>query len=310
MLSLTSELEALRERGAVDARRAEMLLRAERREVFSLHYEIRVAAYVAVAMIVGAVGAILKNNLERTGPLTIVLVVAVAAAALLAYAVAQKRRGTFTIFTDYLALLGALLVSADLGYAEQQFDLFGRYGFDHLLVLAAFHAVYAYVLESKLLLSLSLALLAAWFGIDRTMAGAFTQPVDLGRQAFLCAAAIIAWRFVHGRISRKRELDAPFEHFAVNLLGFGVTAYVAEEAVEWLGVLLMIAFVAGVGMTAVRRRSELYLLYTLFHGITAASILVNRHVSVDVLQFLWFVGVFIGAMAALFVAHMRWRFDR
>lgn len=309
MLSLVDELNSMRDRGALEPRRAETLLRIERRELLSVHYELRVVVYAAVAMIATAVGAVLKKNLDRIGPITIALILAAAAAGLYAWGFARMRRNSYSLFDDYLMLLAALLVSADVGYVEQQFDLLGENGFDHLVILAAVHAAFAYALGSRLILAVSITSLAAWFGIDRHLETLFDAPSELGRQALICAVLVAVWRWLHGRFSRVRRLDRTFEHFAVNLAGFGATAYVSDDSLEALGLVLLALFVVSVTMLAVKRHSELFLLYTLFHAISGISVSVTRHVEDDVLITLYFLFVFSAAIVTLFAAHMRWRFD-
>lgn len=309
MLSFASELQSLRERGAIDSSRAEALLRIERRELFSLHYEIRIAGWISVALIATAVGWILKRNIARLGPLTIALLLAAAAAALYVYAFAKKRRNAYAILDDYLAFLAALLVSADAGYIEQQFDLLGPRGFDHLAILTVVHAFFAYLFGSKLILSLSLTALAAWFGIDRRLHTLLDTPLEIGLQALLCGVVVVAWRFVHRKVSSQRALDRPFEHFAVNLFGIGAVAITSDAHAERAGLALLSLFVAAIGWLAVKRRSELFVLYALLYALIGVSTVVVRHLHDEVLITLYFLVTCSAAIATLFVVHRRWRFD-
>src|SRR5207249_3365023 len=146
-----------------------MRLAEERREVFSLFGELRAASWLAVALVTTGVGIVIKNNADRIGPLTIVAALLIAAAACYAFALTSRRRlagATRTIVVDYVLLLGALLVSAAVGYAESQFHLLGPNWSRHLLFLALFHISTAYLTDSRLVLSAGLAALAAWFGAE------------------------------------------------------------------------------------------------------------------------------------------------
>ena len=74
-------------------------------------------------MITG-VGILVKDHLDRIGPLTLILALAIAGAACYGPAIRAKSRvGGQSTVTDYLLLLGALIISADVGYAESQFHL-------------------------------------------------------------------------------------------------------------------------------------------------------------------------------------------
>ena len=88
-------------------------------------------------------------------------------------AVRARRAGrALTVAGDYLLLLAALLVSADLAYAERQFTLLGPLWSWHLLLLAIVHAAIAYAFASPLVLAASLTALAGWFGVGGTFGDA------------------------------------------------------------------------------------------------------------------------------------------
>src|SRR5688500_20269789 len=126
MLSLDSELEA----AALPDEMKRRLLAIERREVFSVWGELRIALYAGVVLIAWGVGLWLAENVDRIGHAPIIAAVALAAAA--CYAIAARiafgrgagkdeaRVGT----EDYLLLLASLLLSADVAYAENVYSIF------------------------------------------------------------------------------------------------------------------------------------------------------------------------------------------
>src|SRR5262249_30641471 len=182
---------------------ARRLIAIERRTVFSLHQELRAALYAAVLLVVTGVGILVKENLERIGPLTLILALALAGAACYLPAMRARRRGTpRSAAAEYLLLLGALLVSADLGYAESQFHWFGANWSRHLLILAVLHAFTAYTLDSRLVLPVALTSLAGWFGIERGPGGIGVWQIGtaaLSLRALFCAAVIFSWRMIDQR---------------------------------------------------------------------------------------------------------------
>ena len=79
--TLEPELRTLHAEGTIDDATASRALARDRREVFSLHHELRATLYAGVLLVMAGVGIILARNLERIGPLTVVLAIALAAAA-------------------------------------------------------------------------------------------------------------------------------------------------------------------------------------------------------------------------------------
>lgn len=309
MLSLERELLALRAAGELDARTAEPLLLAERRQLFSLHYELRFVTYAAMLLVVAGVGMLLRENLERIGPVTIALGIAAAAVLLYAFAWQRQVKNASSAIHEYVVLLATLLVAADLAYAERQFDLLGKYGYDHFLAVAIFSAVVAYRFDSKLVMATALAALAAWFGVDRATATLLETSSEVGTRALLCAAAILAWRELHQRSGRSVRLLPPFEHFAANLIGIGAAAWTMDDSLRWYGFALAAGLSGLLFVLARRRRSELFLLYAVAWSVFATSVLAVEYITEEALLFFYFVFAFASAITLLFVAHLRWRFD-
>ena len=310
MFSLKPELLSLRERELIAPASADKLIAIEERRLLSAHYELRIATYLGVLLILGGVGELLRQNLDRIGPVTIVVGIAVAAMLLYAFAWSRKKRGTFSIFHEYVVLLASLLVAADVGYAEKTFDLLGSRGLEHLIVIAIFHAAVAYLFDSKLVLSSSLMALAAWFGIDRTFDRIFNSTWEVGRQALLCAAVVMLWREIHRRAGGSATLIPPFEHFAANLAGIGACMWTLDRNYEWVGYLLAFAVAAVIFAIAIRRHSELFLLYAIGYALWGMSAFVVREFhDVEAFLFIYFIFAFGAAIVTLFVAHMKWRFD-
>ena len=87
----------------------ERLRRLESRQLFSLHRELLIALYAGVATLVAGVGLLVRDNLDRIGPATLVAALLAAAGACYATAIRTRRRGaTRSLAGDYLLLLGAV----------------------------------------------------------------------------------------------------------------------------------------------------------------------------------------------------------
>lgn len=254
MLSLEREIDALRP--ALGDARAGALIARERREVFSLHPELRLAAWAGAMLLASAAGIVLKERLS-------LLMIPAAAAC---YAWVWWHRSGATIADDYVLLLGGLLVSAEVVQLHRPRPF---------LILAIVHGLGAYVYGSRILLSLSIAGLAAAMGIERGRA--FEWNAALAPRAFLTAAMLIAWRELHRRLASQPFLRV-FEYFAMNLTLWGSLTLLTENGTFVLGCLLTIALAAAAMGWGFLQRSEPFVLIALVYGVIAAEALVVHYV--------------------------------
>ena len=272
MHTLEPELRILHAEGVIDDATAASALALDRRVVFSLHLELRVALYAGVLLVMAGVGILLARNLDRIGPLAVVLVIALAAAACGVPALRAKLAGrALTVAGDYLLLLAVLLGSAGLAYAERQFTLLGPWWSWHLLLLAVVHAAIAYRFTSPLVLAASLTSLAGWFGAGGTLGDVlhFSESMPaLGARALACAATIAAWRYVDRRMRPGTRFSDVFDHFAANLASWGAIAW----CLEWPWLAAGLPLLAAFAYASVRRGlvtgREAFLVY----GIVYAAI--------------------------------------
>lgn len=272
MHSLEPELQALHADGTIDDATASRALALDRGKVFSLYQELRATLYAGVLLVMAGVGIILARNLDRIGPLVIVLVIALAAVACSVPATRSKLAGhKVTVAGDYLLLLAALLVSADLAYAERQFTLLGPLWSWHLLLLAVVHASIAYLFASPLVLAASLTALAGWFGVGGTLGDAlhfsYSTP-SLGVRALACSAVIAAWRYADSRARPDTSFSDVFDHFAANLAFWGAIAW----CLEWPWLAAGLPLLAGLAYASVRRGLDTGREAFLVYGIVYAAI--------------------------------------
>jgi hypothetical protein len=272
MHSLEPEYLALHAAGEIDAAAASRAVALERGAIFSVFEELRFALYASVAAITSGIAILLGKNLDRIGPLTLMVALALAAVACYGTALRTRMRGeTRSIGGDYVLLLGALIVSADLGYAESQFHWLGVHWAWYLLILAAAHAATAYALDSRLVLSASLASLAGWFGVEGNWSVLLridAMPGRAGIQAIVYGGVVLAWRELHRHLRGNPAFLYVFENFAANAGFCGALALCFVKETRLVGlVVLMSAALASIHK-ALRGNQEIFLIY----GICYASL--------------------------------------
>jgi hypothetical protein len=305
MLSYEPELERLRPLLGDPA--TDTLLARDRRAVFSLHPELRILAWGGAMLLATAAGLVLKNNLDRIGPLALAILIALAA--IPCYLFVWWRRGKAHLVDDYVLLLGALLVSADVAFIEAQFHLLGKAWHRHFLILALVHGATAYLFRSRLVLSLSIAATAAWLGLREEP---WVHEWDFAMRAFGCALLLLMWRTVHLRLDRNpaRDFAPPLEHFAANIAFLGTIALMMDRDTRSLGCVIALAVALVVVLWGLRTKREPFLLYGFLYAVLAIDVLFADNVEQETLILLFLIGSLISAIAALMVIHARvkeWR---
>jgi hypothetical protein len=330
MHSLDPELRALAVEGALDAPAAARAIALESRRVFSLHGELRLAAYAGVVAITGGVGLFVKRNFERIGPLAVLGALVLAAFAAYAWA-ARARLATSSAtrstptgaaadggapasnagaqparlapVAEYTLLLGALLASAALAFAETQFRLLGPLWSWHLLILAALHAVTAYAFRSSVVLAASLAALVGWFGVglpfDAAAHAVFGSPrsgFDFATRALACAALVAAWRVADRRARPDDAFTSTFDHALANLAMAAGVAFCVDGAWAFVGLPLVAACAWLAIRHGLRTGREAFVVYGVVYPVIALFVAVLPHVP-DVVTGFWFVLIVLGVGA-------------
>lgn len=305
VLSFENEIEQLRP--TLGDRASDVLIARERRQVFSVYPELRLASWAGVMLLATAAGIVLKNNLDRIGPLVLAVMMGLAAAA--CYAWAWWRRSRSSLVDDYVLLLGALLLSADLGFIESQFHLLGDDWQRHFLALAVVHGVTAYLFGSKMVLSLSIAALAAWFGIEAQPARVFDRnPGAFAPRALACAALLLGWRALDKRLRPASDFSPLFEHFAANLALAAGFSWMPNDDTRVMGCLFTMVLAGVVMAWGFRTRAESFVLYGFLYGVIAADVLVvNALDGYEAAALLFMTASMIAAIASLILIHTRFR---
>jgi hypothetical protein len=275
------------------------MLLGERRDVVPIGDELRGLAWLGVMLIATGVGIVVKKHFNEIGPLTIALVLAVAATACYAFAVRRQ-----SSVRDYIVLLGALLISADVGFVESQWHLLGSEWQRHFLLLAFVHAAAAYYFGNRAVLSLSIAALAAWLGIERHEI--FSSQTDLAYRALICAGILIVWRFAN----RRSDFASLFEHSAANVAFWGALMLTADSPTRVVGLLVTLIFAAASLTYGLKQRLELFVMYAGVYALIAIDIVIVDWIHEPIIASGYLLISSVAAIAALFVIHARFHEKR
>jgi Predicted membrane protein (DUF2157) len=309
MHSLEPEIVALRDTGAIAPEIADRLIRIERREILSIDSELRAILYIAVAMLTAGVGMLLAKHVHQIGPLTIVVLIAMAAGVAYAFPFRKLAGGRSQSAVDeYLLLLASLLVSADVAYAERQFHLLDKSWPRHFLLLAILHGFVAYLFTSRTVLTLSIAGLAAWLGVSTSIGTLIDADLSMAQRGFLVAALLLVWKLLN-HLRGRSEFGEVFDQFIAIIalasalkLAFGATT-------TWPGVSIVLFISAALVIAGMRLGRESFVIYAVLATLLAIDRVAFLLLEEEALRMLFLFASSIAAAFVLFRIHqrMRWR---
>jgi len=126
------------------------------------------------------------------------------------------------------------------------------------------HAVTAYTLDSRLVLSVSLTSIAGWFGVEANLNGLFQQNSSLshlGAQALYCSVTVLAWREIHRRLGGATQFGEVFDHFAANLGFWGALALTFAPDTRLAGTAVLLTVAALSIYKGLRTNQEMFVIY-------------------------------------------------
>src|SRR6266536_5291931 len=278
------------------------MLVGEHRDIVPIGTELRALAWMGVMMIATGVGIVVTKHFDQIGPLAIAIILAAAAAACYAW-IALKQPAPLD---EYIVLLGALVISADVGFIEHEWKLLGDEWQRHFLFLAVIHGVAAYFFSSRAVMSLSIASLAAWLGIEQREV--FVQSeVELAIRAFICTAILALWREVDIRVRAGPEFEPLFEHFGTNIAFWGALILTVNRDTRWTGLLIAMVLAALSLYHGVSRHRELFVIYAVVYGLIAIDIVILDRELGQIAEAAYVVFSTALAIAALIMVHFRFR---
>ena len=315
---LSEALPELVRQGVVSPERAAAPLRAARGELLSIRGELRALLYLGVLVLMAGVSILVKENLDRIGPVGIAAGIGLAAVACLGWTLHKappfswgKAESTDWSF-DYLLLLGILLLGADLAYIEVKFAALGNDWSGHLLLMSVVTAALAVRCDSRMSWTLALSTFAAWRGVaasrvfDETTGGRSLDSLRLN--LIFCGLFFVALGLAFRRFDRKAHFEPTTTFLGALATLAGVGLFALDASGPWIPwALVFLAIAVALAVIALRfRRFGLFAL-----GAVAAYAALTRLafevVSDEFFGCLWFAGTCTGMIVLLFLVQRRFR---
>ncbi|HEY0515193.1 MAG TPA: DUF2157 domain-containing protein [Thermoanaerobaculia bacterium] len=315
---VASAIPQLVEAGVLPPDEAPRLLRVARGELLSVCWELRTLLYAGVLLVMGGVGLLVEENLDRLGPVTIAAAIGLAAAAALGWVwrgappFSWREAPSPNLAFDYVLLLGVLLAAADLAYVEVRFTPLGAHWPWHLLIVAVFTALAAFRFDSRVVFSLALSTSAAWRGVSvahfgsKLLDGWFDTGDKVRWNAIACGALFVVLGFVLARTGRKAHFEPVATHLGWLLILVSLASGIEEPGWRsWTLALLL----AGAGLAAGAFRCRRFPLFA--YGVVAVYAAVTRlafaGIDVATLGCFWFFVTPLLVIGGLIVAQRRMR---
>jgi len=315
---VANAIPKLVESGILPPENAPLLLRVARRELVSVHWELRMLLYAGVLLLTGGVGVLVAENLDRIGPVAIAAGIGLAAAAALLWVwrisppFSWREVKSPNLAFDYMLLLGVLLAAADLAYVEVQFTALGAHWTWHLLIVAVLTALAAFRFDSRVVFSLALTTFAAWRGVSVAWFGPgllWDRAESAVRwSSIACGVLFVVLGFLLKRMDRKAHFEPLATHLGW-LLIFGGLASGLGEAGFWLFYALGL-LLGGAALAAGAYRFRRFPLFAF--GVVAGYVALTRLVLelgelAQIFGCFWFFGSAILLLFGLIVAQRRMR---
>lgn len=300
-------LRKLRGEKKLENGQVDVLLDLQEKRIFSVHRELRFFLYLGILMVITGAGLTVKQYFLNLGDLVIISALTLFAAAAFIYCFskggpfAREAVSPPNVVFDYVLFFGCALFSMDVAYIELQYHVLGDAWKNYLLISVALFFFLAYRFDNRLVLSLALSTLAAWFGF--TLSGFRLFSLQEYYRLYTIAYALIvlgaggmAWR-----LDVKKHFFDIYLNFAIHFLCIALIAGVAQYKILSLYFPALLVTCAALAFYSVRARKFLYMLYAVIYGYIGISIVIFDFIHRETfLVFAYFIITSLGVVGLIF----------
>jgi hypothetical protein len=300
--------------GILNREQAALLRQIYGRELFSVHWELRMLLYAGILILTTGLGLLIAKYFASIGHLALLVAIALGCAGCFTYCL--RRGGGFSVQRmptpdaayDYVLFLGCLLLGTFQGYLELRYQVLAQHWSWWLLGSGLLYLLCAHYFDNRLVLSLALSTLGAWLGVKTSLLTGGSWDAALRGNALFFGAAVAAVGAAQVRLGWKRHFLPVHLHLGVNILLVALVSGVDSptKGLFYLAGLLLVG--AGSALYAQRERRFAFLLYAVLYGYLGVTIFVLEHVHWDVEGILlYFLTTAAALVSALVAFHRRFR---
>jgi hypothetical protein len=302
----------------LSAEQAQKFARVARRELVSVQPELRAMLYVGVLVIISGVGFLVKENLNRIGPLAVAS--ALWFSALLSFVFALRKIPAFTwgkaetphLAFEYLLLLAVLLTGAALTYSAMQVATEGSIWLHPLFLTSLLAAFFSVRGDSRLVWTVALSTFAAWQGLStsKVITHLFDRESTLRASAVLTAIVFLGLGQMMKHFGRKEHFEPLTTYLGWLAALFALTTGVAEPWPSgFLFGLGLLALGSAISFGALHARRLTLFATAVFAAYIGLTVLASNLFLGGVLGLAWFAASGIGILYLLRWAHRRMKVE-
>jgi hypothetical protein len=160
----------------------------------------------------------------------------------------------------------------DIAYIEAQFHVLGAWWKNHLLVSVALFLFLSHRFDNRLVLSLAVSGLAAWFGFTLSANRLFSFEQYYRLYAIAYALIVLCIGIFSYRLAVKKHFFDIYLNFAVHFLFVALVSGVIDDKIFSLYFPALIFAFAFLVFYSMKARKFLYILYAVAYGYTGISV--------------------------------------
>ena len=283
-MNVAKLLRKLRYEKKMGSGQVELLLNLQEGRIFSVHRELRIFLYIGILLIITGAGLSVKQYFINLGDAAIISALTLCFAAAFIYCFVQGssyERGEVAspnIAFDYILFFGCAFYSMDIAYIETRYHILGDIWENYLLVSVALFFFLAYRFDNRLVLSMALSTLAAWFGFTLS-AHRFYFENYYRLYAIAYALIVLCCGVLLYRSAVKKHFLDIYLNFAAHFLCIALVSGVAEYKILSLYFPALLLACAALAFYSVKVRKFLYMLYAVIYGYIGISIVIVDQIS-------------------------------
>jgi hypothetical protein len=311
-MNVTSLLKEMHRAGTLSSGQLDCLTELHLKKRYSIHQELRAAIYFGVLLITAGVGLTIRQYFAQLGDIAIVGSLTVGALAAFLYCFMKGKPWSGgevespNILFDYVLLFGCTLYASDVGYIETQFHVLGDSWHNYLLVSTALFFFLAYRFDNRLVLSMALSTLAAWFGFQ--LSARFLSFYQYYRESAIAYSLVtFAVGSILHRLAVKKHFFDIYLNFTVHFLLVALLSGVAQYRFSSWHLPAMAAAIAAVTVWSLRTRCFLYMLYAILYGYACLSVVAIEFISGTAAMYLYGIVSSLTIIGLIFILSRRFK---